>query len=389
MIAPTPYFSDRGCHVRIYEEVRALEARGHTVQVVAYHLGQTPQGTSVARIPNIPWYRKLSAGPSWHKPYLDILLLYKALAESKRFQPDLVHAHLHEGAFLAALAKRSFGVPVLFDCQGSLTGELLDHSFVRNHGLRYRFFAKLESWINQQADHIVTSSTVMAEKLSRSDSMVASRVTALPDGVDTEVFRPWPKDLALLEELGISPDKKLIVYLGAMTEYQGLDLLLETLGQLADCRNDVHALLMGYPEAKYVEKARRKGLMGYITFTGKINYAEAPRYLGLRDLAIYLKVSETEANGKLLNYMACGLPCVVFDNPVNRELLGDVGCYAKQESVDDVRRVIVALLDQGDVLAKRAVQIREHAIAAHAWQSRAEMLERIYDSLLSIVRHPE
>jgi len=106
-------------------------------------------------------------------------------------------------------------------------------------------------------------------------------------------------------------------------------------------------------------------------------------------LAISLKLSETEANGKLLNYMACGLPCVVFDNPVNRELLGDVGCYAKQGSVDDVRRVIVALLEKQNNLADRSLQVREHAVAFHAWKSRAEMLERIYDSLLSIVRHPE
>ena len=40
MIAPTPYFSDRGCHVRIYEEAKALKARSHEVVIVTYHLGR-------------------------------------------------------------------------------------------------------------------------------------------------------------------------------------------------------------------------------------------------------------------------------------------------------------------------------------------------------------
>ena len=31
MIAPTPFFADRGCHVRILEEVRILTKLGHQV----------------------------------------------------------------------------------------------------------------------------------------------------------------------------------------------------------------------------------------------------------------------------------------------------------------------------------------------------------------------
>ena len=33
MIAPTPFFSDRGCHVRILEEARALQRAGAAVTI--------------------------------------------------------------------------------------------------------------------------------------------------------------------------------------------------------------------------------------------------------------------------------------------------------------------------------------------------------------------
>src|SRR5512137_1549193 len=88
MLAPTPYFADRGCHVRIYEEARVLRHLGHDVRLVTYHLGRDMADIPTERIMRIPWYRKLTAGPSWHKPYLDLLLFFKALAVARSFKPD-------------------------------------------------------------------------------------------------------------------------------------------------------------------------------------------------------------------------------------------------------------------------------------------------------------
>ena len=126
MLAPTPYFADRGCHVRIYEEARALRSQGHDVRIVTYHLGRDMPGIPTIRIPRIPWYSRLEAGPSWHKLYLDLLLFFKAAMLIPDFRPQLIHAHLHEGAFIGYLLKRLSGLPLVFDYQGSVTGECID-----------------------------------------------------------------------------------------------------------------------------------------------------------------------------------------------------------------------------------------------------------------------
>ena len=384
MIAPTPYFSDRGCHVRIYEEAKALRVRGHKVVIVTYHLGRNVGEIPVVRIPNIPWYSKLSAGPSWHKPYLDILLLYKALVTAKRFRPDIIHAHLHEGAFLAAIAKRSFAVPILFDCQGSLCGELLDHGFMKQDGLVHKVFARLEAWITRQADHIVTSSTPTADLIRRAFPEVAPQLSSLTDAVDLDSFKPFAKDEDLLKELGVPAEKRLIVYLGAMTEYQGVDLLLDALRALAERQVDFHALLMGYPEKAYVEQAAQHGLADKVTFTGKLNYAEAPRYLSLGDVAVSAKLSATEANGKLLNYMACGLPCVVFDTQVNRELLGDHGFYVRQLDAQSLADGLQEALKVSGQKKSSPMELRDHVVHHHSWPVRVESLERIYEKMSNL-----
>lgn len=378
VLAPTPYFSDRGCHVRIYEEARAMQSRGHAVEIVSYHLGRDHGDIPVVRTPGVPWYRKTSAGPSWHKPYLDILLFFTALRAAKRFCPDLIHAHLHEGAFVGIFLRRLLGVPLLFDCQGSLCGELLDHGFMRENGPLHKLFAILERWIVRRADAIVTSSTPTASAMSSDFPEDAGRVTALPDAVDSERFRPFPRDLALCGQFGIPANKRVIVYLGAMTDYQGVGVLLDVLTRLARERDDWHALLMGYPEEGYAHRAHELGLAGRVTFTGRIDYAEAPRYLALGDIAVSPKLSTTEANGKLLNYMACGLPCVVFDTPVNRELLGDTGIYAACGDAGDFSRRINDLLDDPARMAAHAKLAREHAVVHHSWVARVEVLERVY-----------
>src|SRR3989344_8633007 len=105
VIAPTPFFSDRGGHVRILEELKAVKALGHKSVVFTYHLGNDVPGFEVRRTLRIPWYTKREAGTSYHKLYLDILLFWKVLIALWREDWDLIHAHLHEGAFIAGIAR--------------------------------------------------------------------------------------------------------------------------------------------------------------------------------------------------------------------------------------------------------------------------------------------
>src|SRR3989304_5057731 len=89
MIAPTPFFADRGCHVRILEEVRALRRLGVETTGVTYHLDRALPDVRVERIPRVPWVKRLGVGPSPHKLYLDLLLLLKAREGGRRLQPHV------------------------------------------------------------------------------------------------------------------------------------------------------------------------------------------------------------------------------------------------------------------------------------------------------------
>jgi glycosyltransferase involved in cell wall biosynthesis len=382
MIAPTPYFADRGCHVRIYEEARALTKLGHEVCIVTYHLGRDMPGVRVVRTPHIPWYSKLEAGPSWHKPYLDILLLWKCLAEVRSFCPHLLHAHLHEGALIGSVLKNLLHIPLLFDYQGSLSGESLNHGFFRAASPLMKTFKVLECFIDRQADHIITSSDKGGQELIHEWNITPGKVTGLIDGVDTEIFRPCNRSEAR-RELGISAGVPLVVYLGLFNRYQGVGLLLDTISLVKVKAPDVRFLLMGFPDEEYRRKATDMGIDDVITFTGRVSYDRAPLFLSAGDLAVSPKLSQTEANGKLFNYIACGLPTIVFDNHVNREILGDDGIYVEHGNTSLLADTIISTIHNSDLMAPLSEQVRERAIRIHSWDTRSRQLVSVYRTLLA------
>lgn len=382
MIAPTPYFADRGCHVRIYEEALALTKLGHEVCIVTYHLGRDMPGVRVVRIPAVPWYSKLEAGPSWHKPYLDLLLLWRSLAEARSFRPHLIHAHLHEGALIGSVLKLLLRIPLLFDYQGSLSGESLNHGFFSAASPLMHMFKWLERFIDRRASAIVTSSDKGRQELITDWGIPPEKVTSLIDGVDTDVFRPLSRSEAR-RELGISDDVKLVVYLGLFNHYQGVDLLLDVISLVKHVSPEIHFLLMGFPDQEYRRKAETMGIGDKITFTGRVPYDRAPFFLSAGDLAVSPKLALTEANGKLFNYMACGLPTVVFDNQVNREILGDDAIYVEHGNASLLADAIISTMNDSERMALLAQQVRERAIRIHSWSARSEQLVSVYRRMLT------
>lgn len=345
ILAPTPFFGDRGCHVRILEEAQALKGRGVEVLVATYPTGADVPGLATVRSRSLPGVRASALGPNWARPLLDLLLLITAWRATRRFKPQVLHAHLHEGVAIGAIVRLLTGVPLVADLQGSLTEELIDHQFVRRGGLAARCVAWIERRLVRLPDAVL-GSAVSTLPLIVSQGVTANRVCALPDVADLDRFRPQAPDAARLATLGLT-NKRVVVFLGVLTPYQGVDLLIDAMPEVVRRIPDVHFLVMGYPNVeRYREMARARGLERVTTFPGRIPYEEAGQWISLGSVAVSAKQSLTEANGKLLNYMACGLPVVATDTPVNRELLGEHGVFVPvDDSVALAARLVELLAD--------------------------------------------
>jgi glycosyltransferase involved in cell wall biosynthesis len=389
MLSPTMFFADYGAHVRILEEARVLQQLGHRVTILAYPNGRDVAGITVRRCWGVPFNYRVIVGSSRHKIYLDALLTLMALGYALRHKPDIIHAHLHEGGLMGWLLSKLTGAPLVFDFQGSLTSEMIDHNFLSTRSHFYKWLYWLETQVDHAADVILTSSGHAARLLVEKFGVSPAKVVPTPDCVNPDAFCADKfssnAKQQLKKTLGVPLDKKIIAYLGVLTPYQGIDKLLETLVLLKQTRDDFHLLLMGYPGVvRYQALAAQMGLADYVTFTGKIPYEEACRYLALGDIAVAPKLSATEGSGKILNYMALELPTVAFNMPVSREFLGDGGIYASEVSSPALTAALNRALNlsaaEGAMLGR---YLRQRAITNFSWQRTGEQIEAVYRALLS------
>lgn len=390
MIAPTSFFADYGCHVRILEEIRILQALGHGVTLVTYRNGNDVPGLDIRRTLPIPWRQHYEVGSSRHKIAFDALLSLKSLEVFVRGRFDVIHAHLHEGALIGRVLSRFSGVPLVFDFQGSLTEEMVDHRFLRRESRFFGPLLRLETWLNRSADAVLTSTANAERLLLEKYGCEPGRVQTLPDCVNADVFRPagtYPTGALrnLRRALGIPAERRLLVYLGLLAEHQGTTHLLQALQCLLQKRQDVHLLLMGFPGVDtYQQKARRLGVADFVTFTGRIPYEQAPRYLALGDVAVAPKLSKTEGAGKLLNYMAVGLPTVAYDTPVAREYLGRDGVFAELGSVDNLAEKLYEMLliqKNDNAVHSVGMRLQQRAARFFSWEQAGRKIVDAYDRL--------
>lgn len=385
MISPTPFFADRGCHVRILAETRALMSLGYQVTNCTYHIGRDIDNIKVVRMINIPWYKKMSAGPSLHKFYLDLFLLWTVIRTCLRQKPYVIHAHLHEGIVIGAVARFFFGVPLIADLQGSLTGELLQHHFIKPGSWIHRILSYVESIITRLPDAILTSSSMALDGMTKIKSGHQAKVHLIPDSVDTQTFHPPNGSEGKGVKLSIPKDVKIIGFLGVLTDYQGVSVLLEAIPHVTSTVKNVHFLIMGYPNVDYYRnKTLSLNISHHVTFTGRIPYEDAPRYLALCRVGVSPKLSRTEANGKLLNYMAMGLPIVASDTPINRDILGEYAVYAEVGSPISLAKALIKVLSDDKEANSRGRHLLERALSKFSWGETARKIEEVYKEFATI-----
>ena len=308
--------------------------------------------------------------------------------EAASFKPDIVHAHIHEGALLGWTVRQTRGVPLVFDYQGSMTAEMLDHSFVKPNSPLLGPLKLLETRIDRAADAVITSSYNAEKSLRARIKDYSNRISTVADAVNTQAFAPPATSLergaclALKRSLGIPADRRVVAYLGLLAPYQGTDLLLEAASiMIKDWgMNDLHFLVMGFPGVdRYRGQASSLGLNGAVTFPGRIPYADAPRFLALGDVAVAPKLSATEGAGKIGNYMAMGLPVVAFDTPISREYMGDLGVYARRGDSRSLAAKLREVLDSPDHYRQVGRQLRAHCVQDLSWQTATDHIEEVYE----------
>jgi phosphatidylinositol alpha-1,6-mannosyltransferase len=172
--------------------------------------------------------------------------------------------------------------------------------------------------IGAGTDHLTYLGNYTKSEISRALSQSAQdAMVKIAPGIDTNHFAPQSNSAALRDELGLT-HKKVIVSVGRLVHRKGQDTLIEALPEILMHIPDAHLLFIGEgPYKDYlVKRAAELQLSHAVTFIGRIQYADLPRYICVGDIFAMpsrSRLAGLEVEGLGIVYLeasACGLAVI-------------------------------------------------------------------------------
>ncbi len=228
---------------------------------------------------------------------------------------------------------------------------------------KYFFRRQLIRWALCRATGIISVSCALR------DSMVAlgiplSRITVIPNGVDTRVFNSIPRgDARVL--LKLAPSDKIILFVGRLEEEKGVEYLIRAVADIF--RTNEMPMLKLYIAGEGVLRKELEtlafdcGCSQRIIFVGAIQHADVPKWLNAADVFCLPSIREGMPN-VILESIACGTPVVA-------SRVGGI-----PEIVDDASGLLVPPGDtQALSEALQSLLLRERSVASQNLGTRTWM----------------
>jgi glycosyltransferase involved in cell wall biosynthesis len=376
MVAACPYPARRGTPIRVHRLAESMAGRGHQVHVVTYHFGSSEDTPtlSVHRIPSIGSYRKLSPGPTYVKlGLLDPLLALKLWQVLRKYRVDIIHAHHFEGLLVSAAARLWSRTPLIFDAHTLLTSELPFYSLGLPLRAKQRIAAALDRRLPRMADHVITVTERIRNRLLQIGAVDQERISIVPNGVETQLF--LENGSAGAKPTNGSPT---LIFTGNLAPYQGIDLMLQALRKVLNRRSDVRLKIVTESSFEHYDAlARELGVAGSIEVV-RAQFEEIPRLLAGATVAVNPRTDCDGIPVKLLNYMAAGKPVLSFASSAPGVRHRDTGWLVADGDVDGFAEGALTLLSNTELASALGQNARQLVKDQHDWSRSAELAEGIY-----------
>lgn len=275
-----------------------LIAMGEEVNIVAPYPEHVkpPEGSIVHSYP-VPFigYRNVIG---------HFLIALKGWQEIRKLEDvDLVHApeYLSTGVFVLF----SKDIPILQTVPGNIyeriaNGNPFDWSMTQVLKICARLSAR-------RCTHTIVTSEKM-RRWWRKTGVPDDRMTLIPYGVDTNRFYPIANTRS---EIGLSPDKKIILYVGRLSHEKGVLDLLEAAKSILTKypASELHFVGDGILKPQLEQSVQQCNLGEQVIFHGWVDQPNLPKYYSAADVTVLPSYSEGMPR-TMIETLACGSPFI-------------------------------------------------------------------------------
>ncbi len=358
LLAPQPFFQLRGTPIAVRQLLQTLGQQGHEVHLLTLHEGDdvSIKNCTIHRIPKPLWVNNVPPGFSCRKLICDVFMLFAALSLCRRNRWDVVHA-VEESVFIAWLLNKLWGLPYIYDMDSSLPEQLIDRfRLLRPFESTARFFEKRAIrdshgvlTVCQALQQLVVDVSPTTPVACVEDVSLVSRGPCVSQGKATK---------ALLPDL----DGPVVMYVGNLQPYQGIDLLLDAFSELVKRQPTSHLVIVGgTPEdiTKYRQRAADLDVQGRTHWLGACRINKLPHYLQRAEVLVSPRLNGCNTPMKIYSYLDSGTPIVATRVVSHTQVLNDrVACLVqpnRQSMAEGLDRLLINP-SLRSILAKRARQ---------------------------------
>jgi glycosyltransferase involved in cell wall biosynthesis len=377
---------------RVWQEARALAAAGYEVSVIcpkgSAALGEAKCRDTIEGI-EIYRHRKWEAANalgyiseySW--ALICEFLLALRVYRRRRFRVLQV-CNPPDAMFLIGVFFKLLGVRFIFD-HHDLSPELFEAKF-RQRGLPYRLVCAAEKLTFRTADVCIATNESFREVALARGGARDERVFVVrncPDLVKVSCLPPQPV---------LKNGRPLrVLYVGLMAEQDGVDLLITAIEHILrdHSRQDTEFVLVGDGPALpgLRECVARNGLDSFVTFAGRVPYERVGAYLSSADVGVAPDpknaLNDQSTMIKIFEYMAYGLPVVLFDLKEGRRVAGPAALYARPNDARDLAKRMTTLLDSSQLRRRLGECGRRRIQEKFNWGVEKQTLLEAYRTALS------
>jgi glycosyltransferase involved in cell wall biosynthesis len=380
LLAPQPFFQDRGTPIAVRLVLEFLSARGHAVDVLTYHEGSDVEipNCRIVRIPRLPGTSNIRPGFSLKKVVCDTVMFGSCARLMRRTRYDLVHA-VEESAFIAAALEPFSGVPYVYDMDSSLAEQLIDaFPALRLAGPILR---RCEALAVRRSAGVLTVCSALQDIARRyAPDTPVGRVE------DTTLLAPANGANGAKHLPPETAGAPVALYVGNLEHYQGIDLLLEGFRHTLDQMEQARLVIVGGRKDdidRYGARASALGIREAVHFLGPRPVAELADLLREADVLVSPRLKGTNTPMKIYSYLDSGTAVLATRLRTHTQVLDDRTAYLVEPEPLALGQGLATLLKDGPLREGLAARAKDHVRREFTPEAAARKLEAFYSTIES------
>jgi glycosyltransferase involved in cell wall biosynthesis len=288
------------------------------------------------------------------------------------WKPDLIHAqHL----WVTGYAASRTGVPFVATAHGT---DLMGFR-------RYPAWRALALEGTRKADAVIAISHQVAADAMALYDIPPARMRLIFNGFDESIFHPMTVDRAqVLRGFGLTgTPRAIVVFVGKLTAFKGVDVLLEAACAYEPALGEVMTLIVGDGELRDQLPAQAADLgLADVHFLGQHPQPQVARLLNAADVSVV--PSRVEPFGLVaVEALACGLPVVATNAGGLPDFIDDrVGWLVEVGDSDQLASAIIAAIER-DAKAHKGPVAASFARQRFSWSKKVDEMIGVYREALA------